>query len=63
MDSSTDELLTVEEVAKKLRLRPRAIYNYIDSGMFEIVRCSQKAIRIKKSSFDKFIANGGIKKE
>jgi excisionase family DNA binding protein len=67
MDNDTikvikDELLTVKEVADILKLKERVIYDYVDKGMFDIVRCSKKVIRIKKYSLDKFIGRGGTKK-
>jgi excisionase family DNA binding protein len=61
MDCKSEQLMTVEEVAEILRCKTRTIYNYIEAGWFDVVRCSRKSVRIKKSSFDKFVEHGGVK--
>ena len=44
------EYLTVDEVAKRLRVSKQAVYNWITDGRLKAVRVAGKAIRIPVSS-------------
>ena len=45
-----DAYLTVDEVAKRLRVTKQAVYNWIADGRLKAVRVAGKAIRIPVSS-------------
>lgn len=45
-----DAYLTVDEVAKRLRVTKQAVYNWIADGRLRAVRVAGKAIRIPVSS-------------
>lgn len=45
-----NEYLTVDEVAKRLRVTKQAVYNWIADGRLKAVRVAGKAIRIPVSS-------------
>ena len=46
--NQTDELLTIKEVASFLKLKPGAIYGYINSGKLRAKRLGLKGVRISK---------------
>ena len=44
-----EELLTVAEVAKLLRLNPQTIYNWIDRGELPALKMGQRRVRVRRS--------------
>jgi len=50
-----NHLLTVEEVAEKLRLGPRTVYRLIDDGKLKAIKISRKAYRISEKDLIQFI--------
>lgn len=57
--SDADELLTVREVAKKLRVDDTTVRRWIKSGALEAVtlphRAKRQAYRIRRSTMDKLL--------
>jgi excisionase family DNA binding protein len=52
-----DELLTIDEVAAKLKLHPDTIRRYIRDKKLKSVRIGGTAIRIWQSELDSFIVD------
>lgn len=48
-------MLTVTEVATKLRLAPRTVYRLIQAGELRAVRVSGNRLRIEEEALQKFI--------
>ena len=53
-----DPLLTVEDVARVLRMNEQTIRNYIDAGALPAVRVGGRRVRIRQSALEDFIAAG-----
>jgi excisionase family DNA binding protein len=53
-----DPLLTVEDVARVLRMNDQTIRNYIDAGTLPAVRVGGRRMRIRQSALEDFIAAG-----
>jgi len=51
-----DELLTVEEVAKYLRINPPTVRNMIDRRELGAIHVGARRVRIRQSELDRFIA-------
>jgi len=47
--------LTIEEVAKKLRIGERTIYRYIESGKLPAIKLTRKATRIAEKDLIQFL--------
>jgi excisionase family DNA binding protein len=52
--SGDEEVLTVEEIARKLRVNPRTVRNWIASGELPAIDIG-RGYRISKSDYDAFI--------
>ena len=50
-----DELLTVKEVAERLKLNQQTIRNMIDRGELGHVRVGQRRVRVRQSQLDAFL--------
>jgi excisionase family DNA binding protein len=50
-----DTLLTIREVAEKLRFNPRTIYRLIEAGKLKAIKISRKAYRISEKELIKFL--------
>jgi excisionase family DNA binding protein len=50
-----NHLLTVEEVAEKLRLGPRTVYRLIEAGKLKVIKISRKAYRISEKELIRFL--------
>ena len=61
MTNEMDELMTVREVAKRLRVDDTTVRRWIKSGSLEAVtlphRGRRQAYRVKKSTMDKLLKN------
>lgn len=55
MSKSTDYLLKVGEVAHRLAVSPRMVYNLIAQGKLKSLKVG-RCTRIRESSLDRFIA-------
>ena len=53
-----DELLTVAEVARLLKLNQRTIGNMLDRGELGHVRVGTRRVRVLRSDLDAFLAEG-----
>lgn len=50
-----DDILTIEEVAKILKVSKRTVYRWIDSGNLKVARIGRKTYRVFESDLRKFI--------
>lgn len=50
-----DDILTIEEVSKILKVSKRTIYRWIDSGDLKVARIGRKTYRVFESDLRKFI--------
>jgi excisionase family DNA binding protein len=61
MAEDQDELLTVREVARRLRVDDTTVRRWIKSGALEAItlphRGKRQAYRVKKSTMDKLLQN------
>src|SRR5690349_17829786 len=55
-----DELLTVDEVAKILRVNPQTVRNWIDRGELPEVRIGKRRVRVRRSDLEEFVGGGGM---
>jgi len=53
-----DPLLTVEDVARVLKMNGQTIRNYIDAGTLPAVRVGGRRVRIRQSALEDFLAAG-----
>ncbi|GCE46900.1 excisionase family DNA binding protein [Thermosporothrix hazakensis] len=62
VEETHDELLTVREVARRLRVDDTTVRRWIKSGALEAItlphRGKRQAYRIKKSTLDKLLSGG-----
>ena len=56
MASERDELLTVDEVAKWLRVNPQTVRNWLDRGELRAVHAGARRVRIRQSELDRFLS-------
>jgi excisionase family DNA binding protein len=54
-DKDNNELLSVEEVSKILKVTTQQVRNLINSGKLNSIKLSERGTRIKKSDFDNFL--------
>lgn len=54
----TEELLTVQEVAKVLKVNKDWVYDAIATGRLESVRLSAKCLRVRASDLNRMIEAG-----
>jgi excisionase family DNA binding protein len=62
---SADSLLTVDEIARILKLNPQTVRNWIDRGYLGAIRIGRR-VRVPRAEFDRLIAEshtGGRKSE
>jgi excisionase family DNA binding protein len=52
----TDRLLTVEEVARKLKISKPTLWRIIQRKEISVVRISKRTIRVKQEGLDSYIA-------
>ena len=50
-----DDILTIEEVAKILKVSKRTVYRWVDSGDLKTARIGRKTYRVFESDLRKFI--------
>ncbi|OGF27666.1 hypothetical protein A2468_02120 [Candidatus Falkowbacteria bacterium RIFOXYC2_FULL_46_15] len=50
-----DDILTIEEVAKVLKVNKRTVYRWIESGDLKAARIGRKTYRVFESDVRKFI--------
>ncbi len=53
-DFASEEYLTVDEVARRLKLNPQTIRNWIDRGSMPAVRIGRR-VRVLRSDFDRLV--------
>ena len=53
--SKINHLLTIREVADKLRLGERTVYRLIESKRLKAIKVSRKAYRVSESELKKFL--------
>ena len=52
-----EPLLTVDEVAKWLKVNPQTVRNWLDRGELQGVRLGSRRVRIRQSDLDRFIVD------
>lgn len=52
---TTDELLTTQEVAERLKVHINTVYNYIDAGKLQVIKLDG-TIRIRVSALERFLS-------
>ena len=50
-----DDILTIEEVAKVLKVSKRTVYRWIDDGDLKTARIGRKTYRVFESELKRFI--------
>ena len=50
-----NDILTIKEVAKVLKVSKRTVYRWIDSGDLRVARIGRKTYRVFESDLKKFI--------
>ena len=50
-----DDILTIEEVSKILKVSKRTIYRWIDAGDLKVARIGRKTYRVFESDLRKFL--------
>jgi len=50
-----DDILTIEEVSKVLKVSKRTVYRWIDTGDLKVAKIGRKTYRIFESDLRKFI--------
>jgi excisionase family DNA binding protein len=55
---NVDELLTVAEVAERLKLNQQTVRNMIDRRELAAVRLGRRRVRVRQSALDAFVAAG-----
>ena len=50
-----DDILTIQEVAKALKVSKRTVYRWIDVGDLKAARIGRKTYRVFESDLNKFI--------
>jgi excisionase family DNA binding protein len=50
-----DDILTVEEVAKILKVSKRTVYRWIETGDLKVARIGRKTYRVFESDLNTFI--------
>jgi excisionase family DNA binding protein len=58
VDTDEDELLTVADIANRLKLNQQTIYNWIDRGELPAVRLGARRVRVRRSDLDALLAAG-----
>ncbi|MCK5212190.1 helix-turn-helix domain-containing protein [Candidatus Parcubacteria bacterium] len=50
-----DDILTIQEVAKVLKVSTRTVYRWVDTGDLKVARIGRKTYRVFESDLRKFI--------
>lgn len=50
-----DDILTIEEVARVLKVSKRTVYRWVDSGDLKVARIGRKTYRVFESDLNRFI--------
>ena len=58
-DLSTEEFMTVPEIAQLLKLNPQTIRNWIDADTLPALRLGRR-VRVIRSDLDRLLANAAI---
>jgi len=53
-----EELLTVEDVTKWLKVNPQTVRNWVDRGALGALHVGPRRVRIRQSEVDRFLAAG-----
>ena len=54
-----EELLTVDDIARILKLNPQTVRNWIDQGFLHAIRIGRR-VRVRRSEFDRLIEESYI---
>jgi len=50
-----DDILTIEEVAKVLKVNKRTVYRWVETGDLKVARIGRKTYRVFESDLRKFV--------
>jgi excisionase family DNA binding protein len=59
-DSDNDELLSVYEISKILKVTTQQVRNLINSNKLKSIKLSARGTRVKKSDFDEFLKSRNL---
>jgi len=59
MLDTKDELLTVAEAAKLLKVTPHTIYRWVSQGRLRAVRYSRRVLRVRRRDLEEASSEGG----
>jgi excisionase family DNA binding protein len=59
-DSENDELLSVDEISKLLKVTTQQVRNLIKSGKLISIKLSERGTRVKKSDYEDFIKSRNL---
>jgi len=51
----SDDILTIEDVAKVLKVSKRTVYRWIETGELRVARIGRKTYRVFESDLKKFL--------
>jgi len=52
-----DKILTIDDVAKVLKVNKRTVYRWIETGDLKVARLGKKTFRVFESDLKKFLRN------
>ena len=54
-DDECDELMTVNEVARALRVSKMTVYRLVNNGELQAFRISERCLRVPRSAFEEHL--------
>ena len=54
-DGECDELMTVNEVARALRVSKMTVYRLVNNGELQAFRISERCLRVPRSAFEEHL--------
>ena len=60
VDVENDELLSVEDISKLLKVTTQQVRNLINADKLKSIKLSERGTRIKKSDFDEFLKSRNL---
>ena len=60
VDVENDELLSVEDISKLLKVTTQQVRNLINADKLKSIKLSERGTRIKKSDFDEFVRSRNL---
>jgi hypothetical protein len=60
MNSENDELLSVHDISKILKVTTQQVRNLINSNLLKSIKLSERGTRVKKSDFEEFLKSRNL---